>query len=225
MSVKVGNQEFKNQQLVLGEVHKIVEHYAIGSTVSDPKERQFLCDLLQNHPEASSKIGCGIGGFRVVINEHGGKAFNLIRVDGSETDFSYMKCIKGKPSTSLQNFKMACRRAIADYVNEYKNCYFAVYGQGNLAPCELTGKMLPKENMVVHHEEPSFDAIVMSFIDKNHINLATVKYIKGIDNHTGVEFKDVGMAKAFLQYHTNICFLQCIDKGMHKPSLLKQKSG
>jgi hypothetical protein len=67
----------------------------------------FLQHLLQRHPDAQRKIGCGISYFSASHNlmpgcYHTTKHFVLHRQDGSSTDFSYKKCLDSKQQQLLE---------------------------------------------------------------------------------------------------------------------------
>jgi hypothetical protein len=55
----------------------------------------FLVALVSRHPRAGEKIGVGIRHFTVEPTLHRTRCFYLTRTDGTETDFSYFKCVRG----------------------------------------------------------------------------------------------------------------------------------
>lgn len=62
----------------------------------DAHAQAFMMDLLRRHPEAEKKIGTGIRAIRITNSKYGNRCFEAIRVDGTSTDFSYLKCLKQK---------------------------------------------------------------------------------------------------------------------------------
>ena len=52
--------------------------------------------LIQRHPSASEKTGCGIVEFQIMNANQGTRCFRLIREDETTDHFSYDKCITGK---------------------------------------------------------------------------------------------------------------------------------
>jgi hypothetical protein len=66
-------------------------------TDHDSNVFRFLRYLLQQHPEAATKFGTGISHFSIDFASVGGYPpcwhFTVHRRDGSETDFSYKKCL------------------------------------------------------------------------------------------------------------------------------------
>ena len=53
----------------------------------------FMMSVLSRHPNASSKIGCGVRGIYVARTSYGSPCFHALRRDGTVTDFSYRKCL------------------------------------------------------------------------------------------------------------------------------------
>lgn len=202
---------FTSKRAIIDTVHRIRDKYGNGELLSQ-NDSIFIYDLLTRHSENENKIGVGVKAFRAVISKYGDKAFNLIRIDDSETDFSYMKCINGKPYTGRQKFNMACRAAIYNDVIEYKNRYF---GNKNEAPCEITGKIITKDDAIVHHTDIDFNNIVDNYLSERHIDPEYVEYKMGIDNHIGVEFSDELLKDDFLKYHRTHAKLSVVDKNSH----------
>lgn len=71
-------------------------HQAQLGVELDASDQAFMTDLLRRHPEAEKKIGPGIRAVRVTTSKYGNRCFEAIRVDGTSTDFSYLKCLKQK---------------------------------------------------------------------------------------------------------------------------------
>ncbi|WP_281983903.1 DUF3223 domain-containing protein [Azonexus hydrophilus] len=67
--------------------------------------------------------------------------FWVVRQNGTETDFSYIDAVKGKPKGRPQDFYNACRQAVALDLVLAKKQAFAQYGddQGRVE-CELTAR-------------------------------------------------------------------------------------
>ena len=58
-------------------------------------DNAFLLELLKKHPRAVEKIGAGVKHFTVENAKGGTRCFYVIRADGSRSDFSFMKCLRG----------------------------------------------------------------------------------------------------------------------------------
>ncbi|KAG0597885.1 hypothetical protein M758_12G027900 [Ceratodon purpureus] len=72
----------------------------------NPEDEAKVRDLLEYHPNAEKKRGSGID-FIKIKRHHTFKdvrCFWVVRTDGTETDFSYHKCLKGKVAKENPSF-------------------------------------------------------------------------------------------------------------------------
>ncbi|XP_057861419.2 DNA-directed RNA polymerase V subunit 1 isoform X1 [Cryptomeria japonica] len=71
--------------------------YNSGDRLWPEDEREVLEKVLIHHPEAEAKMGCGVD--FIVVDNHAQfsstRCFYIVRKDGTRTDFSYLKCLKG----------------------------------------------------------------------------------------------------------------------------------
>lgn len=154
--------------------------------------KDFMMDVIAGHPESSRKIGSGIRHIAVMIDPvYKRKCFYIIRTDGSQTDFSYIKAIDGAP-TKYGEFSKACRTAVKDQVQP-----------------------LGSKDTHVHHEGKQFAEIVNDFIREYTVNLDIIEYTHG-DNITETAFKNPAIANLFGLYHKRNAKLVAIGKEEHK---------
>src|SRR5579884_2187266 len=99
----------KRRPIIIGKLHfatiaeakqavrDLVARYPNGAFASS-EDAEFLKDLLELHPRCPDKVGAGVRGFRFDRNPEytNNRTIFLLRVDGSETDFSWYKCIDGE---------------------------------------------------------------------------------------------------------------------------------
>lgn|SRR6185312_7984568 len=90
--VPIGDRFFPRQSDALGFFKEMLGRYNIGETVS-PDDVKDLDALLSRHRDVVGKIGCGISHYKVQSDGYGGRCFWIVRVDHSEVDFSYRRCI------------------------------------------------------------------------------------------------------------------------------------
>jgi len=83
------------------------------------EDKKFLLELIKNHPK-----------------------YDLKRIDGTETDFSYIECLN--PRSKIQNIKTACRSAIAE---------------------DMMG--ISRKGYIAHHETPFINIFNLWIKDKD----------------------------------------------------------
>jgi hypothetical protein len=93
--VQLDTIEFKNQSLALDFFRAMLNRYIPGERVKD-HDAVHLAGLFRRHPDYSSKIGSGIDHFGVMPGDYGSQCFCIIRNDGSQEDFSYIRCVNQK---------------------------------------------------------------------------------------------------------------------------------
>lgn len=154
----------------------------------EKEDKEFLNELLKEHPNYEIKKGCGILDFFIKETYWKQKGFYLKRLDGSETDFSYNQCLL--PRTKLQKIKMACRTAISlDMIGSVS--------RGNIA----------------HHKTPFIDIFNLWIKDKDLDKLETEE---SKDNSVMISFKDKKIAEDFRNFHNSIAIIKEISPEEHK---------
>ncbi len=196
-----------------------VSEYVKGVLSSTPFEQaltgvEFLVlrDLLNWHPDAEQKIGVGIERIEVRRNETHAKnarGFWLVRSDGSETDFSYLKCLQGERSHRIK-FLAACRFAVKDHITLYRDEFFRV---APVPTCALTGVPITPENSHVDHTPPyTFERITQAFAMLNGLDMEDVSLtLGGMDGVLVPLFSSLTMRDNFVQFHNNHAALRVIS--------------
>ena len=90
----IGEKSFETQKAANLLIKELRNTQPLKVAIPEP-HHSFLRALISQHPRAEEKIGKGIGHFTVEHAAHGTRCFYLTRVDGTRTDFSYLKCIQG----------------------------------------------------------------------------------------------------------------------------------
>ena len=79
---------------LLNRAKSILNRYALNETLG-VLDFDFMMGILECHPEAEKKIGCGVASIVVSREEvFGTRHFEIIRTDGSREDFSYIKSLQ-----------------------------------------------------------------------------------------------------------------------------------
>jgi hypothetical protein len=90
----IGGKHFATRKDAIFVIQQLLNREPLFATVGEPFHT-FLCDLVARHPRAAEKIGKGISHFTIGTGLYGTLCLYLHRVDGTRTDFSYLKCVRG----------------------------------------------------------------------------------------------------------------------------------
>src|SRR5207302_2941873 len=93
--LQIGRIEFETQ----GEAREFIRETLNTVTWGTPLEgdaHEFVLNLLDRHPRAIEKIGCGVSHITVDSDGNGDRCFYVHRTDGSKHHFSYQKSLAGK---------------------------------------------------------------------------------------------------------------------------------
>ena len=209
MTIELAGERFANKTRLLERIRGILYAYPIGGRLNTA-DRNFLYALVDmHHPDGDLKIGVGVARMEVRQNRtyRNNREFWIVRTDGTETDFSFMECLR--PSTPLSKFKNACRVAVALDVAAVK----ADFWRGReSAVCPLTGSAMTFADSHVHHAGPfDFAAIVQSFIAQDGIEVSSVQLTGIADGEIGDRFNDPELERRFVAYHNNLAQLQVVS--------------
>ena len=92
--LNIGEQCFHTLKAAELFIQRLRNSQPLMTPIPEP-HHSFLCALVARHPNAPDKAGCGIQHFTVEHAMHGTRCFYLTRYDGTKTDFSYFKCLRG----------------------------------------------------------------------------------------------------------------------------------
>jgi hypothetical protein len=185
---------------VTGRCREILNASPAGEPISGEWD-VFLREMIGFHPEASFKVGCGVRHFDVHVNSWGGRTFWLVRLDGTETDFSFVSCVS--PPAPRQDFVKACRTAVVPVVLAFKN---KVFDNVDSVTCPVTGETVVRETAHIDHAPPwTFEAIVSAFIAELIAGRGPIDYSSFVeptrDGETVTRFIHPETADRFIEFH------------------------
>ncbi|MGW1468458.1 DCL family protein [Streptomyces sp. NPDC002308] len=158
----IGPRTYRTKKAAEEAIRAIRDSYEVGATVDHVEDHALLRDLIDLHPDAGEKIGCGIEAFvidRPMRGKHSG--FKIVRTDGTEIDFSFLSCLT--PPSHRQQVLAAMRGEVADTVNGY----FTARAAANTLTSDMSGTPLDENDPhVSYFRGPSFLEIATLFIDK-----------------------------------------------------------
>jgi hypothetical protein len=209
----VNGETFKTQGALVDRVREIIKRNKPGVMV-DLFDELFLRSLLDMHPEASQKIGCGVVAFSVEDNPMypGPKArgLRLHRVDGTSTDFSFWECIR--PTPHIKKVQRAFRAAIEPDTMAFKQRYFDGL-PGRVGACPDTGEPITYTSCHVDHKAPNtFDVLFARFIDSERLNVDDVQvYGASIDDTYQDRLVDLALEQRWREFHNATAVLEVVS--------------
>ncbi|VIO69459.1 DCL family protein [Bradyrhizobium ivorense] len=211
-SVSLPNGRFwKAQTAALDHFKNMLRRHADEQAVEDYLDHDDLVALLERYDavivHGPAKIGPGIDYF--FRRQNAGEGFStpgfwVRRVDGSETDFSYIQAVKGQPKSNAQEFYDACRAAVAADLVAAKKRHFATFADGaGRVPCDLTGELLSFADAHLDHAYPTFGQLVITFRAARGWQHGAPKGTLTLpaDAQTTTTFVDSAVAEAFRLFH------------------------
>lgn len=215
--VDLGNfRVFKTKTDAQRHFSAMLKRYKPGQIVADPTDHADLLGLLRRHPEAESKIGCGVARFFVdsadpiTYNGGGSVCFWLERTDGTTTDWSYRTALSGKHRRPNERVSLACRDAIRDQVVEVMRK--ARDADGRMR-CAISGQVLPLGCVQVDHAPPwPFWRIVEAFTEQEGgIDALAARLRPTLDGVGGEFFTDEAVARRFADFHARVAVLRVVS--------------
>ena len=144
--ITIGVYEFGTKSEAKTAVQKILNGNQLRDVLTGDEDI-FIRDLIALHPATEDKICCGIDHIEIRPDPNYGttRCFYIMRIDGSSTDVSYIKCIDGEKRRQL--LRPALRNAILSQILQFKQAQFAIGSQ----ICPYTGEFLKFETCHVDH--------------------------------------------------------------------------
>lgn len=159
----------------------------------------LLYNTLLNHPRKKDKIGCGVIYFFIQKSKwkRGQYNFMIKRADGSEEDFSFLKCLNnnyGKSKEWTNRF-----REIVDYqIKQYKESKVI---NGKFI-CELSGVIYDEKYAHIdHYGDFHFIDIFNYFIKKNDIDLKKINIEEDKKDGSIRKIIDENLRRDFAFFH------------------------
>lgn len=215
-------KSWQTQTAALEHFKMMLARYGDGDVIDNSLDRNDLLALVKRYDmtelSGQSKLGAGVERFERRLNQGDGystSGFWIVRVDGTETDFSYITAVKGQPKPVAQEYYDACRNAVNLALQRKKQEQFDRFAddQGRLQ-CDVTGTLVTYGEAQLRHAKPWFRVMVEEFrIERNwqwdqvgqHLTLAK-------DSQISTQFLDEKIAKAFREYHHMRAILRIVSK-------------
>lgn len=172
------------------------------------EDYNFLIMVFSMHPEWDLKTkGQNIKDIIVGIGRpYGNRCFYIKREDGTQTDISYLACLRGV--NHLYDVIKACRTAISPKITQFiSTLHFPIV-------CPIDGTIInsPKD-MDVDHYDWDFNDVVRSWIALNDGVEHLWQFVNKMeDNNCVTEFTNRNIALSWQLYHDEHTHLRAISK-------------
>lgn len=209
--VTIGTLTFKFKKDAKQFFKEMLARYRNNQNINE-EDSEHLQNLLERHPEAREKIGCGVRRFFKAPTDQGTSCFWLQREDESCTDFSYYTCVDKKGKSLYQEFAEACRQAVSEDLQKAKRDHFETHGDSeSRVACEITGERIAIYESHLDHKKPmTFQVIVRTFIAANRIDIKPEMLSIASDVQFVTTFVDKEIEISFRQYHHGVAQLRII---------------
>ncbi|PHM08177.1 DCL family protein [Nostoc sp. 'Peltigera malacea cyanobiont' DB3992] len=209
--IVLNGKEFKFQKNAKEYFKKMLERYRNGQTV-DTDDHEMLLALIERHPEADKKIGCGVKRLYKDRTDMPTSCFWIEREDGSKTDFSYLTAIAARGKSLYQEFFEACRNAVQDDLKKIKEQFFEKSAdETGKVKCDITGEKVAIYESHLDHKKPlTFQVIVNTFLAANEIEIKHEMLSMSQDAQFQTTFLDIKLKDKFKRYHYKMADLRII---------------
>lgn len=207
---------FTSQKQLVEHIRNIFRRHRPRSVLNG-LDFAFVRALLERHPRAREKVGSGVRAVRVEWNPvwNNQPMFVLVRTDGTETDFSFWKCVRPRPW--LADLHAACRTAVVEDILSFKREFFTRQAnEAGQVPCPLTGRWLCWRDGHVDHMPPwTFRRIVRAFLKRERVEPASIQIDGFADGEMLKRFADSSLSERFRRFHKQFARLRVIDAREH----------
>lgn len=212
MSVKVGGLLFPSKKAAAKFYKEILFRYPKGACIPPGCDFDFLRASVDDHSCAALKRGTGVAQFLVGSNAYGSRTFYIQRTDGTQTDFSYMKCIDKNLSAPRTRLIRALRAEIWPNVEELKSQYFDMHGdERRQISCPITGEKVGFADAHADHIPPrTFTVLVECFLTAHGI-VPSHELIAPVVDMGTPRLADRELAARWVAYHSTMARFRIIS--------------
>lgn len=174
MKYQLGPYRYRSKAEIKAYLKALLGSTSWGAVLS-PDDSAMLMDLLKLHPDAASKIGCGVKRFIVAKPQAPtSKAFHVVRTDGSVEVFSYLACLD--PRSDRTRATEAMRNELFPQIRREKT---RIWQRHQDAQCRLwsaaDNQWLDWDDCALDHYPVPFSAIRDRFLKERGLRLESIK--------------------------------------------------
>ncbi|KXG84236.1 DCL family protein [Agrobacterium bohemicum] len=216
-------KSWKTQLAAKQHFKEMLARYDDGETITDPEDHFDLGALLERYDlllsEGPSKTGKGIDRFekrKSFVNGYPTRGFWVYRVDGTDTDFSYISAITGSAKPKMQEFYDACHNAVSKDLRRAKEKQFDSFSDENgCIVCEISGELVSFMNARLNHAYPAFITIVNDYKELRGWSDVVPEGLLTVsaDRQISTSFAKIEDAEAFRTFHNSVAVLRIVAAG------------
>ena len=163
MKTTLLNQEFSSKTALYDHVKLLMIRLKNQTVKSDHEDFKFIMALVKRHHNTSGKIGTGVKAFRITTNRSNTPHLDIIRLDDSVIDISWVGCCKINKKRPIRvHLNRAMRNAVEEQIFKFKKEYKTKHGNYKCGLCKTTDAQFQ-----VDHEKPIFNDLFKQFVVKN----------------------------------------------------------
>lgn len=212
--IQIGGLSFSSKGQAGDHYRSILYRYDIGQRILEPEATELEW-LLERHSEAADKIGIGVDHFSVRDAIYGTRCFEIVRTDGSKTDFSFKNCVDGRAPTAQAQTLAPMRAAVTSDILDKKRAWFATHGDADgKVTCALTGMRVSFEESHADHAPPRpFGTLAASFLRARRITPDLSLVTPPADNQYQPRLVDLQLEADWVSFHHDMAVVRVVAKG------------
>lgn len=217
-TIKIGEREFKSKKSLQELCKRILNSTQVGNKL-EGEYFDIMDFVFKMHPEYFSKIKgmtYTIHKRPAVINKKNNE-FYIKRADGSEVDFSYLKCFKKTQDSDMATIKKHLKWTIREQMQyhkkeKYERIKIISGGQYGIR-CESSGEFITWDQIHLDHHPVPFDNIMNEWLDKTGYGERELALDKDPEATYSYSFKDKNIEREWQEYHyTRATYMLIKDK-------------
>lgn len=215
-AVQVGALAFPTKQSAEEYFREILYRYEFGQLLDEP-DTTAVAWLLERHPELPLKVGVGIQAFSVRSAIYGSRCFELIRIDGTRTDFSFKSCVDGKAPSPVAQVLTALRAEVASDILDKKREWFVqnADSEGRVA-CAISAVLVSFDESHADHAPPrSFGTLAIAFLAARQIEPTLGLVTPPADNQYQPTLADRALASDWVAYHHRLAVIRVVARDVN----------
>jgi len=206
--VIIASLVFPTKKMAKDFFRNIRDRYTDGERIA-LEDEGYLRDLVAIHPEAETKIGCGISHFTVATDTkfRTTRHFMIHRCDESSTDVSFLSAIDGP--NELRDRYESLRRAIETQILDFRARAFALNQE---IICPLRGIPVTESACHVDHEPPNtFVNLVDNWLAAENLHINDLQITPPLDNQLVTEMTDEEQRMSWQSFHLDKAKLRLLS--------------